>query len=101
MNDKLTMTFAPSEDVVAREIEGEFIIVPLTDGIGDMEEELYSMNETGLAIWKCLDGKTTLAQVVAKLSEQYSASSGEIEQDVLGLVDELAKRKIIVEVSSP
>ena len=28
---------APSEDVVAREIEGELITVPLAAGIGDME----------------------------------------------------------------
>jgi hypothetical protein len=95
---KLDMVFTPSEDVVAREIEGEFIIVPLTDGIGDMEEELYSMNETGLAIWKCLDGKTTLEQVVALLSEQYSSEPGEIENDVLGLINELVKRKILVEI---
>ena len=38
----------PSEDVVAREIEGEFIIVPLAAGIGDMEDELYSLNESGV-----------------------------------------------------
>ena len=50
--------YAPSEDVVAREIEGELIIVPLVAGIGDMEDELYTLNETGRAIWDRLDGKT-------------------------------------------
>ena len=39
--------YAPSEDIVAREIEGEIIIVPLVAGIGDMEDELYTLNETG------------------------------------------------------
>jgi hypothetical protein len=28
--------YTPSEDVAAREIEGEFIIVPLAAGIGNM-----------------------------------------------------------------
>lgn len=100
MDERLKMIYCPSEDVVAREIEGEFIIVPLTDGIGDMEEELYSMNETGLAIWKCLDGKNSLEQVVNLLSVQYSAAPGEIEEDVLGLVSELVRRKILVEVQA-
>jgi len=90
--------YVPSEDIVAREIEGEFIIVPLTDGIGDMEDELYSMNETGVAIWKCLDGNTTLEEAIQRLANQYAAPEGEIEEDVLGLVDELVKRKILVEV---
>ncbi len=98
MNLELSAVFAPSEDVVAREIEGEFIIVPLTDGIGDMEDELYSMNETGLAIWKCLDGITTLGSIVQKLSDQYDAPEGEIERDVIGLMAELVKRKIVIEV---
>ena len=41
-NIDLNAAYVPSEDVVAREIEGEIIIVPLTAGIGDMEEDLYS-----------------------------------------------------------
>ena len=49
MTDTLTldMICAPSEDVVAREIEGEIVIVPLASGIGDMEDELFTLNETG------------------------------------------------------
>ena len=48
----LDIIYVPSEDVVAREIEGEMIIVPIASGIGDMEDELYTLNETGKAIWK-------------------------------------------------
>ena len=42
----------PSEDVVAREIEGDVIIVPLVSGIGDEDDELYTLNPTGQAIWQ-------------------------------------------------
>jgi hypothetical protein len=34
----LDAIYVPSEDVVFRDIEGELIIVPLTSGIGDMED---------------------------------------------------------------
>ena len=53
---------APSDDIVAREIEGEIIIVPLVAGIGDADDELYTLNETGQAIWAHLDGQKTLAE---------------------------------------
>jgi len=86
---------APSGDVVSREIEGELIIVPISSGIGDMEDELYTLNETGRAIWQRLDGKCTLGEVAADLSEQYNAPIDEITRDVLGLVGELAQRKIV------
>ena len=42
----------PSQGVVAREIEGEIVIVPISAGIGETEDELYTLNETGQAIWQ-------------------------------------------------
>jgi hypothetical protein len=92
--------YAPSEDVVARDIAGELIIVPLASGIGDLEDELFTLNDTGRAIWEKLDGKRTLRQVAAALAEEYEASAEEIETDVVGLVGELFKRGIVVEGSS-
>jgi len=95
---KLDGVYAPSEDIVARSIEGELIIVPLVAGIGDLEDELYSLNETGKAIWDRLDGKKSLKEVLAELSAGFEAPAGEIEKDLLGLVEELVRRKILVEV---
>jgi hypothetical protein len=89
--------YVPSHDVVAREIEGELIIVPLAAGIGDMEDELFTLNETGRAIWDRLDGQRVLRDVVEELSAEYEAPAGEIERDVVGMVSELIKRKIVVE----
>ncbi len=91
--------YAPSDDIVAREIEGELIIVPLVAGIGDMEDELYTLNQTGKAVWDRLDGKRNLSEVVADLAEGYDAQPGEIEHDVFGLVGELVRRRILVEVA--
>ena len=96
---RLTAVCAPSDDVVAREIEGEIIIVPLASGIGDADDELFTLNETGKAIWQVLDGKRTLQDVSRELSAEFEFPAGEIERDVLGLVEELLKRRILVEVS--
>jgi hypothetical protein len=94
----LDSLYRPSEDIVARTIEGELVIVPLVSGIGDLEDELYTLNETGKAIWDRLDGKKTLKDVLAELSAEFDAPTGEIERDLIGLVDELFRRKILVEV---
>lgn len=94
---KLNSVYIPSEDIVAREIEGELIIVPIVSGIGDLDDELFSLNESGKSIWKKLDGKTNLRKVVDLLVEEYDAPKSEIEQDVLGLVEELARRRMLVE----
>ena len=92
----LNQVYVPSDDIVAREIEGELIIVPLVAGIGDMEDELFSLNDTGKDIWHRLDGKTTLAGVANALAAEYDAQPDEIESDVIGLVGELVRRKMLV-----
>jgi hypothetical protein len=92
-------TYVPSDDVVVREIEGELIIVPLVSGIGNIEDELFTLNETGRAIWERLDGKKSLKDVAKELSSEYEAPEGEIEHDLIGLVQELLKRRMLVDVS--
>ncbi|MCK4338327.1 MAG: PqqD family protein [Candidatus Aminicenantes bacterium] len=91
--------YAPSDDVVARDIEGELIIVPLVSGIGDLEDELFSFNETGREIWNRLNGKETLKNIIIELAAEYDCPFEEIGADVLGLVKELIKRKMLVEIS--
>jgi coenzyme PQQ biosynthesis protein PqqD len=80
---------------VAREIEGEIIIVPLVAGIGDADDELYTLNETGHAIWQRLDGRATLAEVAAGLAQEFDAPQNEIEADVLGFAAEMTERGIL------
>ena len=93
----LNKIYHPSDVIVAREIEGELIIVPLVAGIGDMEDELFTLNETGKAIWDRLDGKASLREVVADLIQDYNVEPELIENDVLGLVEELVTRRMLVE----
>jgi len=90
----------PSANLVVRDIEGELVIVPLAAGTGEVEDDPYTLNETGKAIWDRLDGKKTLAEVAAGLALEFEAARGEIERDVVGLARGLLKRKILAEVSS-
>jgi hypothetical protein len=97
MKKRLTLeaVCVPSEDVVAREIEGDTIIVPLTAGIGDADDELYTLNSTGRSIWQMLDGQRTLREVVADLALEFDGNRAELERDVLGFANELVRRGIL------
>ena len=97
MSPPLTLSTicASSDDIVGREIEGEIVIVPLVAGIGDADDELYTLNDTGRAIWQRLDGKRTLREVAASLLEEFAASEAELEADVLSFADEMARRSIL------
>ncbi len=70
--------------------------MPLVSGIGDADDELYTLNETGQLIWQKLDGKKTLGAVIAELKKDFSTPTGTIEADVLGFASEMIKRGILV-----
>jgi hypothetical protein len=95
----LSRVYRPSDEVVVREIEGEIVIVPLTSGIGDLEDELFTLNETARDIWSRVDGSRPLAAVVQELAAEYDAPEGLIQDDVVGLLQELFDRRMIVEKS--
>jgi len=94
----LNGVYALAEDLVARDIHGEFIIIPITSGIGESDEEIFSLNEFGKAIWDKLDGKRTLKEVARALSSEFEGAKPEIERDCLGLIEELLKRKMVVKL---
>ncbi len=87
-----------SKDVVAREIEGEFIIVPVTSAIEADEDALFSLNKTGKAIWERIDGEKTVRVIAQELSGRFDASLEEIESHIQGFIKELLRRKMILRV---
>ena len=88
--------FSASVDVVARKIEGEMIIIPLTARIGDLEDDLYTLNKSGQAVWEKLDGERSVHAIVKELCAEYGAPADVIQKDVVGILSELARRGIIV-----
>ena len=93
----LDVIYIPSEDVVAREIEGELIIVPLVAGVSDIEDELFTLNDTGKAIWDMLDGERSLKVIIETLTDEFDVAASEMENDVVGFMKELIKRRMVTE----
>ena len=99
MSKKISLSakYAPSEDVVAREVAGEFIIIPIASGIGDLEDEIFSLNASGKSIWDKLSAEQSLRDVARELSVEFEAPVEAIQKDCLGLIQELLERKIVVD----
>lgn len=93
--DKVYIT---SEDVVARQIEDEFLLVPIASGIGDMEDALYTLNETGRLIWAKLDSQKTVNMIIDELTEEYDAPRQTISNDVCGILNELVRLNMVLPV---
>ncbi len=77
---------------LAEELNGELVLVHVDTGM------YYTLNEVGSRVWALCDGSQTIAQVIARLCEEFDAPPAEIEADVLELAGRLATEKLLIEV---
>jgi hypothetical protein len=47
--------YTPSEKIICRDIMGTMVIVPIESGIADLDDAMFSFNETGTLAWKCIN----------------------------------------------
>lgn len=78
------------EDVAAKVIDGELIIIRLSDGT------YYAMDGVGPHVWELLTSGHDLQELVQILAEWYATPAERIEHDVSTLVQELLSERLIV-----
>ena len=86
--------FTKRSDLVTRNISGETIIVPVEGHVGDLDS-IYTLNEVGSTIWALIDGRTSLDQIAAAISDQFEVTPEEARRDVVELIDSLQAAGLI------
>jgi hypothetical protein len=75
-------------NVIAREIAGERILVPVRTQAADMAS-IYVLNDTGSRIWDLLDGQHSLSDIQEILVQEYDVSREVAETDVAEIIEQL------------
>jgi hypothetical protein len=87
---------ARSSKVAYRELDGEMVVMSALDST------LYSLDDVATAIWKALDGSTPLNEIIErKLCADYDVAPEIAAPDVESLVEELARRGILLLSDKP
>ena len=58
-------------------------------------ERVFWPNEVSLDILRLCDGRHTVAEMIAELSDQYGAEAAEIEPDVTGFLQEWSDKFLV------
>lgn len=74
---------------VATEVNGEVILMSLE------RDRCYGLGLTGSEIWRRLARPIQVAELYKQLNDEFEASPGEIESDVLDTLRELAAEGLI------
>jgi hypothetical protein len=88
-----------SPSVVTRKTGNEYVLVPVTGNIADMDS-VYTLNETGAFIWDQIDGKKTLEDLIRALTSEYETDYETAKSDMLDFVTKM-KEYLILEEKSP
>ncbi len=80
--------FAKDEDVVSKSIDGETVLVPIKERMGDLGS-IYTLNTTAARIWELIDGEREVAAIKSEIVREFEVGEEKAESDILSLLSEL------------
>jgi hypothetical protein len=80
---------------VCRSIGDETILVPVSDGVGNLEA-VFTLNPVGAAIWNGIDGTATVDDLTRAVVREFAVEEKVAAQDVSEFVDLLSSRGLVV-----
>jgi len=83
-----------SHSVVTRKTGDEYIIVPVTGNIADMDS-IFILNETGAFIWEMIDGEKSVEEIIRLVVEEFDIDRETATNDVLGFLNSMKEYLII------
>jgi methyltransferase-like protein len=93
MADKKSV-LSQSSSIVTRKTGNEYILVPITNNIADMNS-VYTLNETGAFIWEQIDGKKNVEEIIDTLITEYDIDAESAQIDVFSFIENMSKYLII------
>lgn len=89
---KSVLSHSPS--IVTRKTGNEYVLVPLTNNIADMDS-VYTLNETGAFIWELIDGRKNVEDLIKSVTKEYNTDNETAGADVLAFIEKLGKYLIV------
>jgi hypothetical protein len=90
----LNSILSHSPSVVTRKTGNEYVLVPITNNIADMNS-VYTLNETGAFIWEQIDGEKSVEEIIIALTTEYDIDNKNAQTDVYSFIENMSKYLII------
>jgi len=91
--------FRKRGEIVARDIAGETILVPVRGNLADMQR-IFSLSPVAAFLWEQIDGKQELQMILAKVIEDFEVEREDASSDLREFITELLEAGLIEEVGS-
>ena len=90
----LNSILSHSPSVVTRKTGNEYVLVPVTNNIADMNS-VYTLNETGAFIWEQIDGNRNIGDIIGLVIKEYDIDNDSANKDVFDFIGNMKEFLII------
>lgn len=91
MDNQLHNTVSVPDEVLYQQLpDGESVFLNLES------EEYFGLDRTGTRMWEALAASATLGEAHQRLVDEFGVDEARLRDDLLGLVDRLVERGLLV-----
>lgn len=83
-----------SSSVVTRKTGNEYVLVPVTNNIADMDS-VYTLNETGAFIWDQIDGKRNIEEIICLMTDEFNIDNESAKSDIFDFLNKMSDYLIL------
>lgn len=84
--------YVRSPRVIAREVDGEILLVPLRDRIVDLDDVLFVLPDPVAGrVWALLEEVRTLDELTAAVTEEFEVDAATAQADLLEFLEHLVR----------
>lgn len=93
----MTGSFKKSENVIAREVAGENLLIPVCGKLADLQR-IFAVNPVAKFIWDRLDERRNAEALAADVEAEFDVDSDAALRDVRALLAAMLKAGLILKV---
>jgi hypothetical protein len=97
-NDCKKKVYQKKEEIIARKIADETILVPIRGKLADMQK-IFSLNPVAEFIWMQLEQKIPVEDILSMVINEFDVEEKKAEEDLLELINEFLKENLIKQVA--
>jgi hypothetical protein len=86
--------YARADDVVARTVAGEHLLVPIRGRLAELQR-VFAVNAVGQAVWDALERRPALDEVVASVAGRFECGEEDVAADVRAFLAEMGAAGLV------